>query len=272
MKTRSDRRRSPVRGHRGFTLLELLIVVIIIGVLATAGIAKYQDITRRARRGSCLGNQDQIVSSVKLVETDKGPLPKDTTIRFQYNGIIDDSVYTGHGSPSSEYRVYNGTLPVSWGKTQIGGTNQSNTIVLDKAEDMRIFRCPESASFLGGSYTAHPDYTNPTSEYSGATRNLSYTFAKRVTSSRGTGSTYTVPTAWNDDPLEGFNWIRNQVEWNNNTFAFCRRWGLRDPEATGMPAADLNGQAGASATGTDYDFLPAAERSLAHSSWSPAPE
>lgn len=46
--------------RKGFTIIELLIVVIVVGVLASAGIAKYQEFAERSRRGTCTSNQVQI--------------------------------------------------------------------------------------------------------------------------------------------------------------------------------------------------------------------
>jgi type IV pilus assembly protein PilE len=41
-----------IRKHKGFTLVELLIVVVIIGILATIGIPSYRDYVRRSNRSA----------------------------------------------------------------------------------------------------------------------------------------------------------------------------------------------------------------------------
>src|ERR1051326_6027284 len=46
--------------RKGFTIIELLIVVIVIGILAAAGLAKYQNFAETWRRRSCLGQLDSI--------------------------------------------------------------------------------------------------------------------------------------------------------------------------------------------------------------------
>lgn len=50
----------------GFTIIELLIVVIVIGVLASAGMAKYQGFQETARSKTCMSNQVTIENSIGI--------------------------------------------------------------------------------------------------------------------------------------------------------------------------------------------------------------
>ncbi|MBI2945035.1 MAG: prepilin-type N-terminal cleavage/methylation domain-containing protein [Candidatus Wallbacteria bacterium] len=61
--------RSASRGKAGFTIIELLIVVIVIGILAAAGLAKYQNFAEVSRRKTCLGQLKQIEQAVAVWET-----------------------------------------------------------------------------------------------------------------------------------------------------------------------------------------------------------
>lgn len=49
-----------LRKDDGFTLLELLIVIVIIGVLITIGIISFKSIINKANRNVCLANQRTI--------------------------------------------------------------------------------------------------------------------------------------------------------------------------------------------------------------------
>jgi len=57
------------RKIKGFTIIELLIVVIVIGILAAAGLAKYQNFAETSRRKTCLGQLNSIETGLAVWET-----------------------------------------------------------------------------------------------------------------------------------------------------------------------------------------------------------
>jgi prepilin-type N-terminal cleavage/methylation domain-containing protein len=54
----------------GFSLIELMIVIVIIGILASVGIANFISLQKKARYASCVSNQKHIHESAVLYAMD----------------------------------------------------------------------------------------------------------------------------------------------------------------------------------------------------------
>ncbi len=67
-------RRLP-RRQRGFTLIELMIVVAIVGILAAIAIALYANVHARARLAKAQADVRAIASSITLYQTHMGAMP-----------------------------------------------------------------------------------------------------------------------------------------------------------------------------------------------------
>ena len=53
-----------MKSKKGFTLVELMIVVVIMAILVAVAVPIYSAVTANARKKTCIGNQREIVSSV----------------------------------------------------------------------------------------------------------------------------------------------------------------------------------------------------------------
>lgn len=72
MKRNEDRRRS----REGFTLIEILLVVVIIGILAALGVPKLTGHMERARVNAARSDISAISSAISMYELDNGKFPK----------------------------------------------------------------------------------------------------------------------------------------------------------------------------------------------------
>ena len=61
-----------IKNERGFTIMELLVVIVIIGVLAAIGVPAYNNMTTRARETACDANKRTIATAVGMYYVDNG--------------------------------------------------------------------------------------------------------------------------------------------------------------------------------------------------------
>lgn len=79
------------KAQQGFTLIELMIVVAIIGILAAVAIPAYQDYIVKAKVGNALTAADSLKTAVALCAQELGTA---TGCTGGSNGIPDDSNFT----------------------------------------------------------------------------------------------------------------------------------------------------------------------------------
>ncbi|MFZ2958395.1 MAG: LamG-like jellyroll fold domain-containing protein [Candidatus Ozemobacteraceae bacterium] len=86
-----------------FTLLEMLVVVLVIGVLTGAAVPKYHSFVVDSRRGRCLTNLKSIEQAISIWEIRNQRLPSKNRFRFRFqpmDGTIFDEYGTSPRMPS----------------------------------------------------------------------------------------------------------------------------------------------------------------------------
>ena len=117
--------------QKGFTLIELMIVVAIIGILAAIAIPAYQDYTIRSQVTEGLNLAGAVKASVAEFYANRGEWPEDN----ETAGIVDDAgdPTTPSGKYVSDIQVEDGTIHITYG-------GQANANIRDSATNTLSLR------------------------------------------------------------------------------------------------------------------------------------
>ncbi len=102
--------------QKGFTLIELMIVVAIIGILAAVAIPQYQDYTVKAKLGNSLTSVDSLKTAIGLCAQETGGLG---TCDAGSNGIPTNAEFTATKEVAS-VTVTDGVITITLASANMG--------------------------------------------------------------------------------------------------------------------------------------------------------
>ena len=112
------------RIQQGFTLIELMIVVAIIGILAAVAIPQYKDYTAKAKAGNAVTAVDSLKKAVGICSQEEGALTNCNNA-----GILSKAVFTETTEVKSAPITGNGVITLTFQPaTKVGNDLGDKTI------------------------------------------------------------------------------------------------------------------------------------------------
>jgi len=96
-----------LHSQRGFTLIELMIVIVIIGILVAIAMPNFERTRKSARRGACIAHQRSLVAAANNYAFDNGIIDADVNVSaLAAGGYASGEICECPESPNEDFDDY----------------------------------------------------------------------------------------------------------------------------------------------------------------------
>lgn len=140
------------RIQKGFTLIELMIVIAIVGILAAVALPAYQDYTVRAKISEGMARASEAKTAVTEYYSSTGTVPIAANISNVFNtagaGKVSQVSWTTSGSTGIEVTF----LTTAAGITELGSSNVLLVSPVSRSNGIIVWKCGAGGTTVAAKY------------------------------------------------------------------------------------------------------------------------